>query len=821
MRKQFLIAAIICFVLFGLTLNYGWGATYYVIDLPATGCADNNVGSATVDGTDYNEVDEDCNGGGTSSYYTTIADVNAAAATTEPGDFISFNKGGIWREQLTVPESGSDGLPITYTSHGTGDAPIISGADVEESWTLEAFDTEDFTDGTGDKPISWWVLDETSGTRLDANTTSNNDLTASGNDPAHTTGPNGVTDAVLFTSANSENLTSTNANLSATFPGQSTAADVSMTAGSWVRRDSGTSAGLMNKRGHSWALYYQSNKYHFGVWNDAHALQDSYSDGDIGTEVWVHITGRWVIGSGEVSIFVNGVKQTATATAATMSQDTDYFMIGGSSTWGYLNGAIASPFVFNVALTDAQILDIYNGQISGLTLNTYYSTAAANPNTVIEDGTAYRTIATDKTTLPTGSFWFDDPNNRVYIRTTGDDAPSNYTIEVPTRDYGILLSAKDYVTLQDLYLTGAKDRGINITGAVNTPIMNQLTVINNAFYGIVLDGNSGTIQNVTISNSDVSYQGKAGINGSGTITNSLYSTNTLHHNAQQAYGTAVDTAGIYLYATGVTGAISEYNTVYSNGTVSDNEEAGYGLWYDTIGSGGIIRYNKIYSNSKAGIQVERSSGVKVLSNVVYDNTYGQITLSRDIHNNLVYNNTCYGPGPFGIYVRGDESPIEGGTTGNILRNNISIGSDINLRVKWGGENDGTYGSGNVYDHNCLGAEGDIVTHLVEWGAGNYDDTYDDWETAYGVTTSSVESDPLMTDPANGDFTLQSGSPAIDAGALLSIHVDGWTDYAGATRIYGQLPDIGAYEREQETLGFRKFFPWGSLDMPIYGPWYTP
>ena len=146
MRKQFLIAAIICFVLFGLTLNHGWGATYYVIDLPATGCADNNVASATVDGTDYNPTDEDCNGGGSDSYYTTIADVNAAAATTEPGDFISFNKGGVWREQLTVPESGSNGSPITYTSHGTGDAPIISGADEIGTFSAVAEISQETTD---------------------------------------------------------------------------------------------------------------------------------------------------------------------------------------------------------------------------------------------------------------------------------------------------------------------------------------------------------------------------------------------------------------------------------------------------------------------------------------------------------------------------------------------------------------------------------------------------------------------------------------------------------------------------------------------------
>jgi hypothetical protein len=120
------------FIIIAMLLLPCWvgAATYYVIDLPATGCADNNPASATVDGTDYNEVDEDCDGGGTSSYYTTVADINAAAATLTPGDTISFNKGGIWRETLEIPESGTSGAGVyTYTSHGTGDAPIISGAD--------------------------------------------------------------------------------------------------------------------------------------------------------------------------------------------------------------------------------------------------------------------------------------------------------------------------------------------------------------------------------------------------------------------------------------------------------------------------------------------------------------------------------------------------------------------------------------------------------------------------------------------------------------------------------------------------------------------
>ena len=46
------------------------------------------------------------------------------------------------------------------------------------------------------------------------------------------------------------------------------------------------------------------------------------------------------------------------------------------------------------------------------------------------------------------------------------------------------------------------------------------------------------------------------------------------------------------------------------------------------------------------------------------------------------------------------------------------------------------------------------------------------------------SNPLFVDAANGDFRLQSGSAAIDAGRPISGITDGFV---------GPAPDIGAYE----------------------------
>ena len=55
----------------------------------------------------------------------------------------------------------------------------------------------------------------------------------------------------------------------------------------------------------------------------------------------------------------------------------------------------------------------------------------------------------------------------------------------------------------------------------------------------------------------------------------------------------------------------------------------------------------------------------------------------------------------------------------------------------------------------------------------------------GTDTWSVN--PLMTNPAGGDYSLQTGSPAINAGVDVGLT----TDILGHTII--GLPDIGAYE----------------------------
>lgn len=81
-----------------------------------------------------------------------------------------------------------------------------------------------------------------------------------------------------------------------------------------------------------------------------------------------------------------------------------------------------------------------------------------------------------------------------------------------------------------------------------------------------------------------------------------------------------------------------------------------------------------------------------------------------------------------------------------------------------------------------------------------------WENEEGVGTTTmmfscipggfsgegnIDTDPLFTDPDNHDFSLQNGSPCIDAGTRDDAPA---TDITGMGRPQGGLVDMGAYEK---------------------------
>ena len=72
---------------------------------------------------------------GTSSAaaWRTVAKINARSFSA--GDQVLFVRGGVWRERLAIPSSGTAANPITFGAYGSGADPVITGTDLVTDWT--------------------------------------------------------------------------------------------------------------------------------------------------------------------------------------------------------------------------------------------------------------------------------------------------------------------------------------------------------------------------------------------------------------------------------------------------------------------------------------------------------------------------------------------------------------------------------------------------------------------------------------------------------------------------------------------------------------
>jgi len=80
-------------------------------------------------------VDADAAPGGDGSFATPWKTLSQITGLT-PGTAVLLNRGDIWRERLVLSTSGTSGNPIILGAYGSGDTPVISGADLITGWTV-------------------------------------------------------------------------------------------------------------------------------------------------------------------------------------------------------------------------------------------------------------------------------------------------------------------------------------------------------------------------------------------------------------------------------------------------------------------------------------------------------------------------------------------------------------------------------------------------------------------------------------------------------------------------------------------------------------
>lgn len=209
----------------------------------------------------------------------------------------------------------------------------------------------------------------------------------------------------------------------------------------------------------------------------------------------------------------------------------------------------------------------------------------------------------------------------------------------------------------------------------------------------------------------------------------------------------------------------------------------------------LIHHNHVHDMDGPGITYEMTSadsgagntgtfGTKVYQNLVVNcgAAAGGIVL-RGLPPNpcpqdcWVVNNTIYNSTGYGIYTKANEYYLD-----NIINNNI-----IHTAVNGIGDEDWAAWSGITSDDN-------MFYNLTRFGRINYTNyaTRSAWNTLTGQEANSSESDPTFV--TNGsDFTLDTGSPALNAGTDTLNLLGGGTGAAinyGCYILAGQTDEIG-------------------------------
>jgi len=319
---------------------------------------------------------------------------------------------------------------------------------------------------------------------------------------------------------------------------------------------------------------------------------------------------------------------------------------------------------------------------------------------------------------------------------------------------------------------------IDMTGVTITENQNQG---NGQGGGIMLAASSGTYDNMTITNNTaLSHGGGIWTNNSGgggdnwadgwTMTNSIISGNEC-----TMFGGGIMFA--WSHPTVINSTISDNTSNWGGGGVF-GLESGFTLKETTVsdnasggGGGGIFVWGPLYGVAPPVIEDCIVSGNETGSNG------GGIGLDEDVDATIT--RTFVVDNHAGEYFGG---MVVYGTDATF--NNLTISENTSA----GGGAIGISEGGHVDLTNSI-----VWNHSGEYnfggdGTGSINITYSDIEDGFDGE-GNIDADPLFTDVDNGDYTLSTDSPCIDAGTA-DTDGDGnddITDYNGAA------PDMGAFE----------------------------
>ena len=285
-------------------------------------------------------------------------------------------------------------------------------------------------------------------------------------------------------------------------------------------------------------------------------------------------------------------------------------------------------------------------------------------------------------------------------------------------------------------------------------VVRNSTFSGSADVGMTIHGHSGAEvpHNVTVSNCVSHDNTNAGFqvlgnSGTGTADQAIVFENC------RSYNNAGATAGRGLYISNSGGAyypagidVSDC-AFYANGV-----EAAYIV-------GDSVTLTRCWFANGKGLLITNGIGVTLRHCTIYNST-GSIAAFR----------------------------VSGTRTANIVgRNNIIFENIAGFVIV-----DVTVAGGGFDWDYCLYKRIGGTAANAHWAWNGTGLTFANWQSTAGADAHSpTPADPLFTDQAANDFTLQAGSPAIDKGVVIAGVNDGT---AGSTAYLGAAPDLGYAER---------------------------
>ena len=740
LSKAFIIISLFALLLLGFSTS-GFSTIYYV----------NTAADAGGDGTTQELTGEHC-------AFKTIAQVNAASPAA--GDSILFNKGDTWREQLTVPTSGSDGSPITFGAYGEGADPIINGVQDIAGWDTGGNWIADSSSETAtySSPDDQGALGGAAWVRTIIPTA---DFTASGTYIKLTIEARPGYDCTIIGTSIGERTTTTEdfADTPSRITWDTGSSSVTITGGNTKSSDA-VEYDFDYTKNH--LIHVQTSDGGFPKKND-------YKDG-------VHYD-------------IIGTDQTLVADVTADGTSSNFYACKAME--------VTTPGVSNCWKIDC----------------TY------DPNRVFIDSTEY-IEAEDKANIDsTYRWWYDSGNTDLYVYATENPSTAYETLQGSRVGIAAVISAtdRDYITFQNLDVRGG-NYAIDCYRC-DYIIIDTCTLGLNSLTGIIILGNEsdpytpsthGEIKDCTVwsgyNNSAADYATTGVHDGIGLVNGCQYW--KVHDNDIRNWGHTGIACDI-----NNTNLRSTQNEVYSNYISAPNTNYCRGMSMEGIAAD-KCDHNKFYYNYIEDTTASNSfqgNDSEYYYNIIDTVTDGGVQTAYDgldmncddgatyvctdnkIYNNIIYNTARYGIKMDGYTGTGDKQ-------GNLFKNNIIM--------NWG---DTYYGifmedhasvKDNTWQNNCVYKSGvsDVVYYGHD-GADDYPHTIAEFNaengTASDVIGSNISSDPLMTDPANGDFRLNPHSLCVNAGTDVSLT----EDYEGLK--IRHAPDIGAHENQTNVL----FFSW--------------